>query len=76
MTKVEIGILEVLRDGGAAAISDLPSLLASSPKDTGQEKIDATAEQVALALVTLHAAGFLVDVSDDVIAWTGAEWTG
>lgn len=71
---VKLGILEVLRDGGAAAINDLPSLLASSPKDTEQRVLkDVKPKLIAEALVALQDAGLVVNVDADVVAWTGID---
>jgi hypothetical protein len=78
LTDLELGVLEVLRDGGAANISDLPSLLAAVPKDTGQSSWRGVSEADALEVVTaLVSSGFAVLIAPGVVGWTGIvppEW--
>lgn len=76
-TELELGILEVLRDGGAANLSDLPSLLAGVPKDSGQRSLVATEDECLEAVTKLFAAGLATPVAPGVVAWTGIappEW--
>lgn len=76
MSDLESEILKVLRDGGAANVDDIPSLLEGVPRGTDQSSLVVGGAAIREALHQLRKRGFVIDREPGVVAWSGVEFPG